>query len=43
LAKWSALNVVIFQEIMIKFNGAEPEEDRIVAITIIVLKLMKQN
>jgi hypothetical protein len=32
-----------FQQIMTEFNGAESEEDRIVAVTKIVLKLMKQN
>jgi uncharacterized tellurite resistance protein B-like protein len=33
----------IFQQIMTELNGAESEEDRIVAITKIVLQLMKQN
>jgi uncharacterized tellurite resistance protein B-like protein len=33
----------IFQQIMTELNGAESEEDRIMAITKIVLKLMKQN
>jgi hypothetical protein len=32
----------IFQQIMAERNGAESEEDRIMAITKIVLKLMKQ-
>jgi hypothetical protein len=32
-----------FQQIMTELNTAESEEDRIVAITKIVLKLMKQN
>jgi hypothetical protein len=32
----------VFQQIMTELNGAESEEDRIVAITKIVLKLMKQ-
>jgi uncharacterized tellurite resistance protein B-like protein len=34
---------MIFQQIMTKLSGAESEEDRILAITKIVLKLMKQN
>jgi hypothetical protein len=33
----------MFQQIMTELNAAESEEDRIVAITKIVLKLMKQN
>jgi uncharacterized tellurite resistance protein B-like protein len=33
----------IFQQIMTDLNGAESVEDRIVAITAIVFKLMKQN
>jgi hypothetical protein len=32
-----------FQHVMTELNGAESEEDRIVAMTKIVLKLMKQN
>jgi hypothetical protein len=32
-----------FQQIMRELNGAESEEDRIVAMTKIILKLMKQN
>jgi hypothetical protein len=32
-----------FQQIMTELNGAEPEGNRIMAITKIVLKLMKQN
>jgi hypothetical protein len=31
----------IFQQIMTELNGVEPEEDRIMAITKISLKLMK--
>jgi hypothetical protein len=42
LNKFTAV-ATIFQQIMTELNGAEPEEDRIVAITKIVLKLMKQN
>jgi hypothetical protein len=33
----------VFQKIMTELNAAEAEEDRIVAFTKIVLKLMKQN
>jgi hypothetical protein len=33
----------IFQQITTELNGTESEEDRIMAITRIVLKLMKQN
>jgi hypothetical protein len=33
----------VFQQIMRELNGAESEEDRIVAITKIVLQLMKQE
>jgi hypothetical protein len=33
----------IFHQIMTELTGAETEEDRIVAITKIVLKLIKQN
>jgi hypothetical protein len=33
----------VLQQIMTHLNGAEPEEDRIVAFTKIVLKLMKQS
>jgi hypothetical protein len=33
----------ILQQIMTDLNGAESEEDRIMAITKIVLKLTKQN
>jgi hypothetical protein len=33
----------VFQQIMTELNGAESEEDRMVAIRKIVLKLMKQN
>jgi hypothetical protein len=33
----------IFQQIMTELNGAKSEEDRIMAITKIVLKLIKQN
>jgi hypothetical protein len=33
----------IFQQIMTALNGAKPEEDRIMAITKSVLKLIKQN
>jgi hypothetical protein len=32
-----------FQQIMTELNGAESEEVRIMAITKVVLKLMKQN
>jgi hypothetical protein len=38
-----AVVTMIFQQIMIEFNGAEPEEDRIIVITKTTLKLMKQN
>jgi hypothetical protein len=34
---------MIFQQIMTELNGAESEEDRIMAITKTVFKLMKQN
>jgi hypothetical protein len=34
---------VPFQQVMRVLNGAESEGDRIMAITKIVLKLMKQN
>jgi hypothetical protein len=34
---------MIFQQIMTELNGAESEEDRITAITKIVLELVKQN
>jgi hypothetical protein len=34
---------LIFQHIMTELSGAESEEDKIIAITKIVLKLMKQN
>jgi hypothetical protein len=34
---------MIFQQNMAELNGAESEEDRIMAITKIVLKLMMQN
>jgi hypothetical protein len=33
----------IFQQIMTQLSGAESEEDRILAITKIVLKLVKKN
>jgi hypothetical protein len=33
----------IFQQIMTELSGAEPEEARIMAITKIVLKFLKQN
>jgi hypothetical protein len=33
----------IFQQIMIEINGAESEEERILAITKTVLRAMKQN
>jgi hypothetical protein len=35
--------VPVVQQIMTEFNGAVSEEDKIVAITKIVLNLMKQN
>jgi hypothetical protein len=35
--------VTVVQQIMTEFNGAVSEEDNIVAITKIVLNLMKQN
>jgi uncharacterized tellurite resistance protein B-like protein len=34
---------MVFQQIMTELNGAESEEDRIVAIAKIVSKLMKHN
>jgi hypothetical protein len=34
---------MIFQQMMTEFNGAESEEDRIVNVTKIILKLIKQN
>jgi uncharacterized tellurite resistance protein B-like protein len=34
---------MVFQQIMTELSGAESEEDRIVAITKIVSKLMNQN
>jgi hypothetical protein len=33
---------VVFQQIMKQLNGAESEEDRIMAVTKVVLKFMKQ-
>jgi hypothetical protein len=33
----------ICQQIMMELNGAEPEADRIMAVTKIILKLVKQN
>jgi hypothetical protein len=35
--------VTVVQQIMTEFNGAVSEEDKIVAITKIVLNLMKHN
>jgi hypothetical protein len=35
--------VTVVQQIMTEFNGVVSEEDKIVAITKIVLNLMKQN
>jgi hypothetical protein len=35
--------VTVEQQIMTEFNGAVSEQDKIVAITKIVLNLMKQN
>jgi hypothetical protein len=35
--------VTVIQQIMTEFNGAVSEEDKIVAITKIVLNLMKHN
>jgi hypothetical protein len=35
--------VTVVQQIMTEFSGAVSEEDKIVAITKIVLNLMKQN
>jgi hypothetical protein len=35
--------IMLFQQIMTEFNGYESEEDRIMAFTKIVLKLMKKN
>jgi hypothetical protein len=35
--------VTVVQQIMTEFNGAVSEEDKIVAITKIVLNLMKSN
>jgi hypothetical protein len=35
--------VMAFQQIMTELNGAESEEARVVAITKILLKLMKKN
>jgi hypothetical protein len=35
--------VTVVEEIMTEFSGAVSEEEKIVAITKIVLKLMKQN
>jgi hypothetical protein len=37
------VDVTIFRQIMTELSGAQTEEDRIMAITKIVLKLMKQN
>jgi hypothetical protein len=34
---------MLFQQFLTKLSGAESEEDRILAITKIVLKLRKQN
>jgi hypothetical protein len=34
---------MIFQQIMAELSGIKSEEDRIMVITKIVLKLMKQN
>jgi uncharacterized tellurite resistance protein B-like protein len=33
----------VFRQIMTELNGAESEDDRIMAITKILLQLMKQN
>jgi hypothetical protein len=33
----------VFLQVMTELNGAESEQDRIMAITKIVLKLMKKN
>jgi hypothetical protein len=33
----------IFQQIITQLNAAESEEDRIITITKIILKLMKKN
>jgi uncharacterized tellurite resistance protein B-like protein len=33
----------VFQLIMTELNGAEPEDDRIMAITKIVLKVIEQD
>jgi hypothetical protein len=47
--KTSSLNdmfkvlVMVFQQIITELDGAKLEEDRIVAITKIVLKVVKQN
>jgi hypothetical protein len=35
--------VTVVQQIMTEFSGAVAEEDKIVDITKIILKLMKQN
>jgi hypothetical protein len=35
--------VIVVQQFMTEFNGAVSEEEKIVAITKIVLNLMKQN
>jgi hypothetical protein len=35
--------VIVIQQIMTEFNGAVPEEAKTVAITKIVLDLLKQN
>jgi hypothetical protein len=35
--------VTVVQQIMTEFNGVLSEEDKIVAITKIVLNIMKQN
>jgi hypothetical protein len=37
------LRIVIVQQFMTEFNGAVSEEKKIVAITKIILNLMKQN
>jgi hypothetical protein len=37
------VGATIFQQIMTELNAAEPEEDRIMAITKILFKLMKHN
>jgi hypothetical protein len=43
LSDMFTVGTTIFQQIMTRLSGVESEEDRIMTITKIALKLMKQN